>query len=124
MKRKYSKEFKVSVCELVIKDKLKPQIAAEKMGLNTEGRTLCPECAAQWKSEKQNKEIILQTANGIFGKFQSTHPARGCDYPEEYQRSVPRFGFAGGMRRTRSSNCAFSKAATCPANGARSPLTA
>lgn len=33
-KRKYSKEFKVSACELVIKDNLKPQIVAEKMGLN------------------------------------------------------------------------------------------
>ena len=34
MKRKYSKEFKVSACELVVKDNLKPQIVAEKMGLN------------------------------------------------------------------------------------------
>ena len=35
MKRKYSKEFKVSAYELVVKDKIKPQIVAEKMGLNT-----------------------------------------------------------------------------------------
>ena len=35
MKRTYSKEFKVSACELVLKDKIKPQIVAEKMGLNT-----------------------------------------------------------------------------------------
>ena len=33
-KRKYSREFKISACELVRKDKLKPQIVAEKMGLN------------------------------------------------------------------------------------------
>ncbi len=33
-KRKYSKEFKVSVCELVLKDNLKPQEVADKMGLN------------------------------------------------------------------------------------------
>ena len=33
-KRKYSKEFKVSACELVLKDKLKPQVVAEKLGLN------------------------------------------------------------------------------------------
>ena len=33
-KRKYSKAFKVSVCEMVLTDKLKPRIVAEKMGLN------------------------------------------------------------------------------------------
>lgn len=33
-KRQYSKEFKVNACELVIKDKLKPQVVEEKMGLN------------------------------------------------------------------------------------------
>lgn len=34
MKRKYGKEFKVSTCELALKDKPKPQVVAEKMGLN------------------------------------------------------------------------------------------
>lgn len=34
MKQKYSKGFKISVCELVLKEVLKPQIVAEKMGLN------------------------------------------------------------------------------------------
>ena len=33
-KRRYSKEFKVSACELVLKDKIKPQVVADKMGLN------------------------------------------------------------------------------------------
>ena len=31
---KVQQEFKASVCALVIKDKLTPQIVAEKMGLN------------------------------------------------------------------------------------------
>lgn len=34
MKRTYSKEFKVKVCELVIKDGIKHAVVAEKMGIN------------------------------------------------------------------------------------------
>ena len=34
MKRTFSKEFKVKVCELVIKDGIKHAVVAEKMGIN------------------------------------------------------------------------------------------
>lgn len=34
MKRSYSKEFKVSACELVLKDGIKHKVVAEKLGIN------------------------------------------------------------------------------------------
>ena len=34
MKRRYSKDFKVQACQLVIQDEIKPTIVAEKMGIN------------------------------------------------------------------------------------------
>lgn len=34
MKRKYSKEFKVKACELVIKDKIKARVVAEQFGIH------------------------------------------------------------------------------------------
>jgi len=34
MKRTFSKEFKIEACKLVIQDRLKPSIVAEKMGIN------------------------------------------------------------------------------------------
>ena len=34
MKKKYSKEFKVTACNLVLKDNIKTQIVAEKMGIS------------------------------------------------------------------------------------------
>ena len=34
MKRTYSKEFKVQACELVLKDRIKHAIVAEKLGIN------------------------------------------------------------------------------------------
>ena len=32
--KSYTKEFKVSACELVIKDEIKPSVVAEKFGIN------------------------------------------------------------------------------------------
>lgn len=34
MKRTYSKEFKKQACELVLKDKIKVKVVAERMGIN------------------------------------------------------------------------------------------
>lgn len=34
MKRRYSKEFKVKACELVVKDGLKHKVVAEKLGIS------------------------------------------------------------------------------------------
>lgn len=34
MKRTYSKEFKITACELVVKDGIKYAVVAEKMGIN------------------------------------------------------------------------------------------
>ena len=34
MKRTFSREFKVKACELVIKDRIKHAVVAEKVGIN------------------------------------------------------------------------------------------
>ena len=34
MKRTYSKEFKMKACELVVKDKIKHAVVAERLGIN------------------------------------------------------------------------------------------
>lgn len=34
MKRSYTREFKVSACELVLTDDIKPAVVAEKLGIN------------------------------------------------------------------------------------------
>lgn len=34
MVRKYTKEYKVQACELVVKDGIKPKVVAEKLGIN------------------------------------------------------------------------------------------
>ena len=95
MKRTYSKEFKVKVCELVIKDGIKHAVVAEKMGINkimlyrwiseyeTYGEEAfvgaghqCSEDAELRKLRKENERLkmeneILKKAAAYFAK----HPA-------------------------------------------------
>ena len=101
MKRKYSKEFKISACELVLKGKLKPQVVAEKMGLNVvmlyrwiseyqqngEGAFMgtghpAPAGAELRKLQRENERLrqeneILKKAAAYFAK----HPAEKSSSP-------------------------------------------
>ena len=74
-KRKYSREFKVSACELVLKDNLKPKVVAEKMGLNMV--MLC-----RWVSEYQQ--------NGEQAFMGTGHPAPGHAELRKLQRENER----------------------------------